>query len=136
MGRREQRSSTRQSAEGHGTYTFTVGSDVHAGECRVLDVSESGAGLELYGPGPRAGFDKEIFVRLEGPGYGAAGCTLHAWVRNVAHTKFGFVRVGIEFVMFSAEQHTFVRSLIESSTGVGTRGRRNASTKRRLRQPT
>jgi hypothetical protein len=123
MGRREQRNAARRRAEGHGSYTFTAGSEVQAGDCRILDVSETGAGLELYGPAPRLGFDKEIFLRLEGPGFGSGGCTLHAWVRNIAHTKFGFARVGIEFVTFSAEQHDFVQSLAEGPAKVGGRRR-------------
>jgi PilZ domain len=111
MRRREQRGAARRRAEGQGSYTFTAGSGAQMGDCRVLDVSDSGAGLELYGPAPRPGFDKEIFVRLARPEFGTDDLTLHGWVRNVAHTKFGFVRVGIEFVVISPEQHAFVRSL-------------------------
>lgn len=82
------------------------------GDCRVLDVSKTGAALELYGPWPRWAVDEKIIVCLE-MGDTEDGYELRGRVRNSARTKFGFVRVGVEFVGLSPSEHALLRFLTE-----------------------
>jgi hypothetical protein len=83
------------------------------GECRVLDVSPVGVGLELFGPWPRDGVDADLRLCLDPatePEEG--GVVLPAKVRNATAGKFGFLRVGIEFVGLDPAQHDFLVSFV------------------------
>jgi c-di-GMP-binding flagellar brake protein YcgR len=84
-----------------------------SGQCRVLDVSSTGAGLELCGPCPIQGIGEHILVRLDPSNDQAGNCELRGHVRNLTASKFGFVRVGVEFVMLRDEDREFLRSLSE-----------------------
>ena len=109
----QRRKAPRRSAGWHGSYTLPRHPELASGQCRVLDVSKSGAGLELYGPWPRQQHDHELLVRLredEDP------IELRATVRNWDMTKFGFVRVGVEFTSLRAEEADFLASLTEPAS--------------------
>jgi hypothetical protein len=83
------------------------------GQCRVLDVSAEGAGLELYGTFPRHAVGATLTVHLEGSGAGRSAMDLDGTIRNWSMTKFGFVRVGVEFLTLDAEAREFLASLTE-----------------------
>ena len=48
-----------------GRYQVAGRPELGWGECRVLDVSPVGVGLELFGPWPRDGVDAELLVCLD-----------------------------------------------------------------------
>ena len=110
IGRRDQRRARRREAGWHGSYALPEHPDLGPGSCRVLDVSRTGVGLELYGPWPRTGRDEALLVQID-PGEGGGGYELAGRVRNRTRTKFGFVRVGVEFVALTPEQHAYLQSL-------------------------
>ena len=82
------------------------------GECRVLDVSPVGVGLELFGPWPRDGIDAELLVCIDPATEPEQGTQLPATVRNSSAGRFGFLRVGIEFVSLDAEQRAFLTAFV------------------------
>ena len=114
----EQRREPRREAGWLGTYSLPQKPNLTLGECRILDLSASGAGLELYGPWPRKGVDTAIIVRLGRADEGEEVHELRAEVRNAARTKFGFMRVGVRFVGLSVEDARYLRLLTETA---GTR---------------
>ena len=65
VGSRDQRRARRRPAAWQGKYMLPGHPLMDSGDCRVLDVSKTGAGLELYGPWPRWAVDQEIVLRLE-----------------------------------------------------------------------
>ena len=103
----------REAAGWLGRYMIVGRPDLGWGECRVLDVSAAGVGLELFGPWPRDGVDAELLVCLD-PVFDpdCEGVQLPATVRNASAGRFGFLRVGIEFVGLSAEQRAFLLSFV------------------------
>lgn len=112
LGQHDQRREPRRAAVWQGTYELPAHPTMSPGECRVLDVSKTGAGLELFGPFPRWAVDEEVVVRLD-LGEGVDQYELRGRVRNSARTKFGFVRAGVEFVGFSPSEQTLLRSLAQ-----------------------
>jgi hypothetical protein len=64
-------------------------------DCRVIDVSRLGAGLELEGPSPASG-DRDLIVLLRLSGE-ARSLQLRGHVRNESACDGGTLRVGIEF---------------------------------------
>jgi len=109
----QRRKTPRRSAGWHGSYTLPRHPELASGQCRVLDVSKAGAGLELYGPWPRQQQDHELLVRLREDD--DEPIELRATVRNWDMTKFGFVRVGVEFTALRAEEADFLSSLTEQA---------------------
>jgi PilZ domain len=96
-----------------GRYAVLGRPELGWGECRVLDVSPVGVGLELFGPWPRDGIDAELRVCVEpvtDPEH--EGVQLRATVRNASAGRFGFLRVGIEFVDLDADQRDFLMSFV------------------------
>ena len=61
----ERRTVPREPAGWLGRYQVAGRPELGWGECRVLDVSPVGVGLELFGPWPRDGVDAELLVCLE-----------------------------------------------------------------------
>ncbi|HZP28472.1 MAG TPA: PilZ domain-containing protein [Acidimicrobiia bacterium] len=79
-------------------------------QCRVLDISTSGVGLELFGPPwPPDGHDAELVVRFDGTGT----ADVPGVIRNVAASRFGFVRVGVEFTGLTPEARLALDALLE-----------------------
>ena len=96
-----------------GRYTVVGRPELGWGECRILDVSPVGVGLELFGPWPRDGVDAELRVCLEPVSDPEQeGVQLPATVRNASAGRFGFLRVGIEFVALDVEQRDFLNSFV------------------------
>jgi hypothetical protein len=80
-------------------------------ECRVLDYSPAGAGLELFGPQPkREGEDivvrLELSGRLEGGGVQVPGVVTYR-----APGSSGSQRVGVELRGLGAEEYSSITSL-------------------------
>jgi len=105
----ERRGVPREAAGWMGRYMVVGRRELGWGECRVLDVSPVGVGLELFGPWPRDGVDAELVVCVDPSSDPESdGTHLPAAVRNTSAGKFGFLRVGIEFVGLDAEQRAFL----------------------------
>jgi hypothetical protein len=111
--RRERRRVAREPAGWLGRYMVVGRPELGWGECRVLDVSPVGVGLELFGPWPRDGVGADLRLCLDPasePEEG--GIVLPAKVRNTTAGKFGFLRVGIEFVDLDTAQRDFLVSFV------------------------
>lgn len=108
----ERRTVPREPAGWLGRYQVAGRPELGWGECRVLDVSPVGVGLELFGPWPRDGVDAELLVCLEPVTEPDEGTQLPATVRNSSAGRFGFLRVGIEFVGLDAEQRAFLTAFV------------------------
>jgi len=101
--------------------------------CRVLDISETGIGLELLGPLPSTGtrlivelqqrdlalsterqsrLDEMGFAALELDKHDAISAELHAVVRNSVETTDGY-RVGAEFATLTPLERSVLTLLIE-----------------------
>jgi hypothetical protein len=81
-----------------GQYVIPSRPDLGWGECLVLDASEGGIGLMLFGPWPDGLRDElDVLVRLE-PGADADPLEMLGKVRNQTPVSVGELRVGIEFV--------------------------------------
>jgi hypothetical protein len=108
----ERRAVPREPAGWLGRYQVAGRPELGWGECRVLDVSPVGVGLELFGPWPRDGVDAELLVCLEPATGPDEGVQLPATVRNSSAGRFGFLRVGIEFIGLDAEQRAFLSAFV------------------------
>ena len=93
----------RQFTNWRGKYLFEDESEQRWRNCRVLDVSSAGAGLELLetAPGQPVGTRILLAVHLRGE------------LRNSEPTKSDHVRAGIQFVDLSAEERFYLDSLAE-----------------------
>ena len=79
-----------------GEYVIPSRPDLGWGDCLVLDVSETGIGLMLFGPWPDdLGSEVEVLVRLE-PRLDADPVDVRGTIRNTTPTNVGELRVGIE----------------------------------------
>ena len=79
-----------------GQYMLPSRPELGWGECLVLDASETGLGLMLFGGWPEgAGRELEMLVQLE-PGRGADPMELRGMVRNSMPVNVGDFRIGIE----------------------------------------
>jgi PilZ domain len=109
--------------------------------CRVLDVSETGIGLELHGPVPPNGaslildleqrdlefraerqsrLDKLGFAGLELDKRGSIGAELPAVVRHAVESTDG-VRVGAEFTHLTPLERSVLALLLEREALLATR---------------
>lgn len=111
----ERRRDARQGAGWLGTYLLPGQPALGWAECRVLDISSSGVGLELYGPPwPPDGEDSELVVKLDASKATDLGIVeLPGVIRNHAASRFGFVRVGVEFVGLTSEERRVVGSIVD-----------------------
>ena len=117
----DRRRSQREPAGWMGTYMVIGRPELGWGECRVLDVSTAGVGLELYGPWPRDDADKALLIKLD-PSGPSGDCDddsvesrcaqLPGVVRNLGASRFGFLRVGVEFVGLGPDQRQLLMSLL------------------------
>jgi hypothetical protein len=111
----ERRRDARQGAGWIGTYMLTEQPMLGWAECRVLDISSSGVGLELFGPPwPPEDRDAELLVKLDPSEATVLGTVeLPGVIRNRAASRFGFVRVGVEFVGLTSEERRLVGELVD-----------------------
>jgi hypothetical protein len=98
----ERRGLSRQSLDWLGVYAFGEDCGAHTGHCRVLDVSELGAGIEAFGDAPADAIGCRVGVHVPCPG-SFMGLELKGVVGNVGTGRSGGVRLGIEFSEFSED---------------------------------
>lgn len=107
----ERRRIARKRAGWIGTYQLCGRGDQGWFECRVLDYSPAGAGLELFGPHPTHEGD-EIVVRLELSGrLEGGGVQVPGVVTYRAEGSSGYERVGVELRGLGAEEYSSITSL-------------------------
>jgi hypothetical protein len=75
----------------------------HWRDCRVVDVSSAGAGVELLDATPEETEGKQIILAVH----------LRATVRNAGPTRGEILRVGTQFVDLSAAECAYLASLAE-----------------------
>ncbi|HZP28522.1 MAG TPA: PilZ domain-containing protein [Acidimicrobiia bacterium] len=110
----DRRRDPREPAGWLGTYMLVNHPERGWGKCRILDVSASGVGLELFGPPwPRTDDEKSLIVKLD-PNAPVDECAvqLPGLVRNCGATPRGFLRVGVEFVGLSSDERRMLTSLV------------------------
>jgi hypothetical protein len=107
----ERRRISRKRAGWIGTYKLAGQQDEGWFECRVLDYSPTGVGLELFGPHPRhAG--EQVIIRLELSGrLEGGGVQLPGIVINSTLGASGYPRVGIELRGLGADEYSSLSTL-------------------------
>jgi len=95
------RSLPRQFANWSGTYVIEADPERRWRDCRVIDISSLGAGLELLDAPPEAmeGHRISVAVYLQGE------------IRNTRPTRGGQLRVGTQFIELSVEDRRYLTSL-------------------------
>lgn len=93
----ERRGSPRVPVGWSGQYVIPSRPDLGWGDCLVVDASETGLGLVLFGPWPDdVPHEVEVLVRLEPRAQGEPFELLGA-TRNLRPSNVGELRIGIEF---------------------------------------
>jgi PilZ domain len=87
-------------------------------ECKALDVSETGAALEIRGP---VTLGEELVVELRVGDDTPGGVLLIATVRNLSSEPDGTVRVGVEFASCTPLERSILALLLERESGVASR---------------
>ena len=101
---------TGHNGNGNGRGRYDTDEDGWA-ECRVLDFSPAGVGLELFGPTPRQS-GEELTVRLELSGrLEGAGLEIVGAVRDVEEATSGYLRVGVEFLGLGPDAYASLATL-------------------------
>jgi hypothetical protein len=107
----ERRRIARKRAGWIGTYKLCGRDDEGWFECRVLDYSPAGAGLELFGPHPRHE-GEELVVRLELSGrLEGGGVQVPGVVISSTRGASGYHRVGVELRGLGAAEYSSITSL-------------------------
>ena len=111
----ERRRDRRQGAGWLGSYRLPEQPGAGWAQCRILDISASGIGLELFGPPwPSAEQDVELVIRFDaGVPAGSVTAQLPGVIRNHTASRFGFVRVGVEFAELSSEERRLLDGLVD-----------------------
>jgi hypothetical protein len=93
----------RQVVDWSGSYSIQGEPEEHWGECRVIDISSGGAGLELLDTyaGVQVGKSVIIAVRLRGE------------IRDCRPRRGDRLRVGIQFVDVSERESEYLASIVE-----------------------
>jgi len=76
-------------------------------DCRVVDLSLGGAGLELFGPVPRSGAGVRVKVAAT-----SLGVPLPGWLRTIGPTSGTGTRVGIEWDDLTQPEHEVLMLLL------------------------
>jgi hypothetical protein len=110
----DRRRDPREAAGWLGTYMLANHPERGWGKCRILDVSASGVGLELFGPPwPRNDSEKSLLVKLDAAvPVEASAVQLPGFVRNCGATPRGFLRVGVEFLGLSVDERRMLTTLV------------------------
>ena len=83
-------------------------------ECRVVDVSILGVGLELFGPPPRDVIGGRILADVD---HGSISLQLRGIVRHTASGSEGGLRVGLEFTDLSDTERSILDALEQMNVG-------------------
>jgi hypothetical protein len=100
----------RHLADWPGTYHFDH-LEIADGDCRVLDISRMGVGVEVFGDTPVDPVGHRVIANVRGPAGGSIGIHMEGQIRNVSLGSAGGVRLGIEFVGLSDVEQGIVDSL-------------------------
>jgi hypothetical protein len=90
----------RQFADWPGTYVLETDVEKRWGDCRVIDISSAGAGVELLDAPVEAPEGSEIFVAVH----------LRGEIRN-SRPREDRLRVGIQFVDLTDAERSYLASL-------------------------
>src|SRR5271165_3748752 len=93
----------RQFADWEGTYLIEEDPERRWRDCRVVDISSAGAGIELLDPPPQAVEGKHIFVAVH----------LRAEITNTGPGRADRLRAGTKFIDLSDAERDYLRSLTE-----------------------
>ena len=85
----------------------------HAGwtECRVIDISPAGLGLEVYGAPASELLDRRMAVEIHAPAGTSVTLALLGHVRNAVPRPQGGIRVGLELDELSQTQQSILNAL-------------------------
>ena len=107
----ERRRLSRKRAGWIGTYQLNGHEDQGWFECRVLDYSPAGVGLELFGPQPQHQ-GEQLVIRLELSGrLEGGGVQLPGVVSNSTLGSSGYPRVGVELRGLGADEYSSLSRL-------------------------
>jgi len=93
----------RQFADWDGTYLVASDPEKRFRDCRVVDISSAGAGIELVDAPAQLAEGAHLFVAVH----------LQAEVRHVGAPKDDRVRVGTQFIDLSDAERAYLDSLTE-----------------------
>jgi hypothetical protein len=93
----------RQFADWRGKYMFEGASPDHWRDCRVIDISSAGAGLELIDTSAAEADGRRILIAVH----------LRGEIRNSAPRKGETLRAGVQFVDLSDAERFYLDSLEE-----------------------
>jgi len=91
----------RQFVDWSGAYLVEHDAEQRWGDCRVIDISTAGAGLELVDAPAAATEGQRIFVAVH----------LQAEIRHTRPAKEGRLRVGTQFVDLTDAERVYLASL-------------------------
>ena len=98
----------REVAGWHGRFEFE-GQPAHSSkECRIIDISLIGVGLELFGTLPDELMGRELSVVVETPAGASISLRLNGVIRNIGPGPSGGTRVGVEFTGLSETERSIV----------------------------
>jgi hypothetical protein len=90
----------RQFADWNGTYLIDSDSTEHWRDCRVIDISSAGAGLELLDASSEVSVGQRIFVAVH----------LQGEIRHSTVRREGVLRVGTQFINLTNAERTYLES--------------------------
>jgi len=93
----------RQFVDWSGTYLVEGDAERRWRDCRVIDVSTAGIGLELLDASPEAAEAHRIFVAVH----------LQAEIRHIRPAKNDHLRVGAQFVDLTDAERAYLHSLTD-----------------------
>lgn len=112
---RRRRAVERQATDWSARYTVDEHPELAWGQCRVIDVSLGGAGLELLGPATDEMVGRHVVLELE-VAEQVARLHLRGTVRNANPTPGGGIRVGVEFDDLGDIERAILGSLLRRRT--------------------
>jgi hypothetical protein len=107
----------RQPAGWFGTCTVEGDTDPSSFECRVIDVSTIGAGVEILGVVGRNLVGERLVVEVQALTRATFSVRFVGQVKNAGRVSHGGVRLGMEFVGLSRTERSILT--VFEQTGVG-----------------
>jgi PilZ domain len=101
----------RETTDWPGRYWFEDDPQVHEGDCRVVDISVEGAGVEVFGDTPIEPVGHRLSVRVQGPRGLTIVIHLAGVVRNLSLGSSGGVRLGVQFFGVTAMERGILQAL-------------------------
>ncbi len=98
----------RESAGWRGRYRFENAPDHGSQECRILDLSLIGVGVEVFGTLPAEAVGRHVTVEVETPAGASITLLLSGVVRNTGPGQEGGTRLGVEFTGLSETERAII----------------------------